>query len=242
MIKMTFAEIHKRCLCLADKEKAAGVARFFKTGKGEYGEGDKFIGLNVPVIKKLAVEFNELTLEEIGKLFDSAIHEERLIGISILNLQYVSAIKKKDLKKQKLLYKKYFAWRKGVNNWDLVDSSAPYLSGHYYFHHEDADLYKLLKSSNLWERRIAVLSCFYYIRQNSFEVPLKSIEARLYDKEDLMHKACGWMLREIGKRDLEILRTFLKSHAHVMPRTALRYSIEKMTGAERKRWMMLKNK
>jgi len=234
---MSFADIHKRCLITGNKEKAEGVARFFKTGKGEYGEGDIFLGINALTVRTLAKEFKELGLAEIKKLFESEIHEERMIGIAILNLQYEKAAKIGNEKQQHILYKKYFSWRKGVNNWDLVDSSAPTLSGHFYFHHDDSDLYKLLQSKNLWERRIAVLSCFYFIRQKSFSIPLKIIEARLYDKEDLMHKACGWMLREIGKRDLKVLRNFLKTHAGEMPRTALRYSIEKMSADERKKWM-----
>jgi len=239
---MSFSEIHKRCLSSGNKVKAEGVARFFKTGKGQYGEGDIFVGLNASEMRSLAKEFKDLELVEIKKLFESAIHEERMIGISILTLQYEQAVKKGDEKLQNDLYKKYFSWRKGINNWDLVDSSAPSLSGHYYFHRDDKDLYKLLKSKKLWERRIAVLSCFYFIRQKSFDVPLKIIEERLYDPEDLMHKACGWMLREIGKRDLKVLRTFLKDHAGQMPRTALRYSIEKMGADERKKWMNQKNK
>lgn len=234
---MSYAEIHNRCLLIGNKEKAKGVARFFKTGKGEYGEGDIFIGINTPAVRALSKEFKDLDLREVKKLFDSEIHEERSIGIAILNRQYEKAVKSVDLKTQTRLYKKYFSWRKRVNNWDLVDSSAPYLSGHYYFHQDDIDLYKLLKSSNLWERRMAILSCFYFIRQKSFDVPLEIIEERLFDKEDLMHKACGWMLREIGNRDLNLLRSFLKKHAAVMPRTSLRYSLEKLNPVERKRWM-----
>lgn len=239
---MSYNEIHKRCLTIGTPEKAKGAARFFKTGKSEYGEGDIFLGINAPAVRALSLEFKDLGLNEIKKLFDSEIHEERSIGIAILSRQYAKVIKSGDFKTQTFLYNKFFSWRKRVNNWDLVDSSAPYLSGHYYFHHDDKDLYKLLQSRHLWERRIAVLSCFYFIRQNSFDVPLRIIEERLFDKEDLMHKACGWMLREIGKRDLKVLRSFLKAHAGKMPRTALRYSIEKMAVGERKKWMNQKNK
>lgn len=218
------------------------MARFFKTSKGEYGEGDIFYGINTPTSKKIAKEFCDLDLDELTKLFQSPVHEERSIGISILGLQYADAIKANDEKSLKRLYKKFYSWKKSVNNWDLVDSSAPYISGHYYFHFEDRDLFKLVKSKDLWDRRIAVVSCFYHIRQSAFDVPLKVIEARLYDKEDLMHKACGWMLREIGKRDVDLMRRFLKDHAHSMPRTALRYSIEKLSPIERKKWMDMKNK
>lgn len=239
---MSYNEIHRRCLHLKDEKKARGVARFFKTGRGEYGEGDIFYGINTPTAKAIAKEFSDLELNEIQKLFQSPVHEERSIGINILIRHYFRAIKESDEKRLRFLYKKYYSWRKGVNNWDLVDSSAPYLSGHYYFHCDSKDLLKLVKSKDLWERRIAVISCFYYIRQSEFKIPLKIIENRLYDKEDLMHKACGWMMREIGKRDSKVLRAFLQTHAHAMPRTTLRYSIEKFSVEERKKWMSLKNR
>lgn len=239
---MTYKKIHQICLSLKDDDRAAGAARYFKTGKGDYGEGDLFYGLSVPTSRGIARDFKNLPLNELEKLFYSSVHEERLIGIHILNLQYAAAIKAVDLKNQNLLYKSFFKWRAGINNWDLVDSLAPFLSGHYYFHYDTKDLWKLAKSRKLWDRRMAVLSCFYFIRQKDFSIPLKIIEARLYDKEDLMHKACGWMLREIGSRDIKILRTFLSAHSHKMPRTALRYSIEKLSEAERKKWLAQKNK
>jgi 3-methyladenine DNA glycosylase AlkD len=239
---MSYKKIHQVCLSLKDEKRSIGVARYFKTGKGEYGEGDTFYGLSVPTSRSIARDFKELSFAEVEKLFHSPIHEERLIGIHILNLQYTKAVKMVDLKIQKHIYKSYFKWRSGINNWDLVDSSAPYLSGHFYFHYDTKDLFKLVKSKKLWERRIAVLSCFYFIRQKDFSIPLKIIETRLYDKEDLMHKACGWMLREIGTRDAKLLRDFLKDHAHSMPRTALRYSIEKFSETERKKWLGQKNR
>ncbi len=241
----TYKEIHTRCLNLKDTERAQGAKRFFKTGKGEYGEGDLFYGISVPQSRKIAKEYYDLSLDQIEKLFKSKIHEERLIGIFILNQQYQKAIKLNDTLLQKNLYKKYFAWRSGVNNWDLVDSSAPYISGHYYFHHSthsfSGDLLKLAKSKVLWDRRIAVLSMFYFIRQNNYKIPLQIIELRLFDDEDLMHKACGWMLREIGKNDKTQLVQFLEKHAATMPRTSLRYSIEKMSDKEKKYFMGLKN-
>ncbi len=235
--KRTSSEIHRRCVLLMNKKKSPGAARFFKTGKGQYGEGDVFLGISVPTTRKIALEFKELSLLEIEKLFFSKFHEERLIGIHILKLQYLESVKRQDENQIKNLYRAFYNLRSGVNNWDLVDSSAPYISGHYFYHFSEKDLRCLNQSGNLWERRIAVLSCFYYIKQEDFKVPLKIIKERLYDDEDLMHKACGWMLREIGKRNLSVLRKFLKIHSSLMPRTALRYAIEKMTKLERRHWM-----
>lgn len=236
----SYRTIHKRCLVLKNDDKAQGVARFFKTGFGQYGEGDIFYGINVPTLRKIASEFKDLLFDEIAKLFASPIHEERLIGVFILNGQYVAALKNGDSALQKKIYKKFFTWRKGINNWDLVDSSAPYIAGHYYFHFDSIDLEKLNKSKNLWDRRMAVVSMFYFIRQHSFSLPLKILKTRLYDKEDLMHKACGWMLREIGKREVDVLLSFLNQHAHVMPRTALRYSIERLPKIKQKDYMSKK--
>lgn len=236
----SYKKIHARCLKLNDKESAQGAMRFFKTGKGEYGEGDLFYGIKSPVLRKLSKEYKDLSLFEIEKCLQSKIHEERLLGLFILVLQYQQSSKLGDEKKHLEIYKLYFKNKAHVNNWDLVDLSAPHISGHFYFHYKSSDLNKILNSKNLWDRRIAVLSTFYFIRQENFDLPLKVLEKRLYDKEDLMHKACGWMLREIGKKDKTQLVQFLEKHAATMPRTALRYAIEKMSEKEKKYFMGLK--
>jgi 3-methyladenine DNA glycosylase AlkD len=234
---MTYNKIHAECLKIGTVAKAESIKRFFKTKKGEYGGHDHFLGIDTPASRKISKPYLNLEMLEIKKLFKSKFHEERSIGIQILVAQYQAAIKAKDLSAQKKIYKKYFSWRHQVNNWDLVDSSAPSISGHYYFHHEDVDLEVLRKSKSLWDRRIAVISMFYFIRQNSFAKPLKIIEGLLYEPEDLMHKACGWMLREIGKRKKSVLVSFLDHHSKHMPRTALRYAIEKMDDKERRHFL-----
>lgn len=238
-MNLSFQTIHQRCLELKDLKKILLVKRFFKSGPGEYGEGDIFFGINVPTTRKLALEFKELSQGEIKKLFLSPVHEERLIGIHILNGQFEMALKKNDIKLIEKLYKQYFSLRKRVNNWDLVDSSAPYITGKYFFHFNSSDLYQILDSKNLWERRIAILSMFYYIKNGQFALPLTVLEKRLFDDEDLIHKACGWMLRELGKRDEQVLKNFLEKFASVMPRTTLRYAIEKFSAKDKKYFMNL---
>lgn len=230
---MSYKIIHQKCLKLKDTTKALGASRFFKTGKGEYGEGDIFFGINVPDSKKIAKAHSDSEESEIEKLLHSKIHEERIIGLHILKLQYERAVKKEDLKNQKKLYQLFFALKSRVNNWDLVDSSAPYISGHFYFHHSHTHLKSLSKSKSLWDRRIAVVSMFYFIRQNELSFSLKVISLHLADKEDLMHKACGWMLREIGKRDKKVLVDYLEKYSSHMARTTLRYAIEKFSKSER---------
>lgn len=239
---MTYKQIHSECLKISNAENAEKSKRFFKTQKGEYGAHDHFFGIEVPASRRIAKLYLNLAMIEIEKLFKSKVHEERFIGILILNSQYQAAIKAEDFRTQKKIYKKFFSWRHQVNNWDLVDSLAPYISGHYYFHHQANDLELLKKSKSLWNRRIAVISMFYFIRQNSFEKPLQIIEELLYEPEDLMHKACGWMLRELGKKDQYVLTDFLNRHAARMPRTALRYAIEKFNEQDRRYFLELKKK
>lgn len=222
---------------LASTGKAAELQRFFKTGPGEYAEGDLFIGVVVPQTRKVAARYKELPLTEIAKLTNSDIHEVRLCGLIILTNQFK---KTRDLNQKKKFFNFYLKELKSgnVNNWDLVDVTAPTL-GEYLLESEDpmVILTKLAKSKSLWERRVSVVFTFAFLRAGDLEPTYEMAERHLGDKHDLMHKAVGWLLREMGKRDPGLLRAFLKEHCHEMPRTALRYSIEKFSESERQRWL-----
>lgn len=238
---MSLKELRSDLKKVADPKRAKLSQRFFKTGKGQYGEGDIFIGITVPDTRKIAVKYGDLSLTEIKELLRSEIHEERLCALHILvnnfNKYYSKRIEIFDFYMDNLKY---------VNNWDLVDTSAHYIIGQYLYHiGKEYHIYKILltnlaKSSNLWERRIAIISTFYFIRNNDFSESLKISKMLLNDKKDLIHKAVGWMLREIGKKDLEVLESFLKVNYKIMPRTMLRYAIEKLP--ESKRLSYLKGK
>ncbi|MAG38599.1 DNA alkylation repair protein [Candidatus Woesearchaeota archaeon] len=221
MIEVVKKELRK----YAHRERVSGVCRFFKTGKGEYGEGDKFFGIYVPDIRKTATKFKELDLENIKILLDSDIHEERLLGLFILVKQFPN--------NEERIYKFYINNIKAVNNWDLVDLTADKIVGKYLFDKNKKILYKFAVSKNLWKRRIAIISTFYFIKKNKFKHSLKISNILLDDKHDLIHKAVGWMLREIGKRDQETEEKFLKKHLKQMPRTMLRYAIERFDKEKR---------
>lgn len=210
--------------------------RFFKTGKGEYGEGDCFIGVKVPHIRKVAKAFSSLALSECEKLLNSKIHEERLLALLILELQFKAG----DAKDQKKIYDFYLRKMDRINNWDLVDCSAYHIVGGYLFQRPRGILIKMAQSKELWVKRIAIIATFHFIKKNDFEDTLKISKILLQDEHDLIHKAVGWMLREVGKRDLKTEEVFLKSHYQSMPRTMLRYAIEKFP--EKKRLAYLKNK
>lgn len=237
---LKYQNVHKVCMIFKNSKAVPGKLHFLQSYKGGYGEGDDALGINVPTSRKIAKQFRLLPLPETQKLLKSRFHEERLIGIFILINQYNQALKDRNHKEIKKIYALFWKNKDGVNNWDLVDSLAPYLTGHFYFHFDKKDLVKLIKSKNLWQRRIAVVSMFYFIRNQKCEYAIDVICKRLYDKEDLIHKACGWMLREAGKRNKELLIGFLNQHAGRMPRTALRYSIEKLSVKEKKYFMGLK--
>ena len=214
---------------------------FFKTGPGQYGHGDQFIGVKVPEVRKVAKQFHDLPFAELKTLLHSPIHEDRLLALLILRPRYERAVKAKDLREQKKIFVFLLNNKKRVNNWDLVDQSAPYITGHFAYANPAAakKIFALILSKNMWDRRIAMVSTFYFIRQNQFDEVVAMAEALLDDQEDLMHKACGWMLREMGKRDLKPLLTFLDQHGGHMPRTMLRYAIEKLP--EKQRIHYLKN-
>lgn len=218
----------------ANSKKAGLLSRFFKTGPGEYGEGDKFLGVMVPKSREVVKEWkNRTSISDAVKLLDSVYHEMRLVGVLLL----VEKFKKGSESERKTVYEAYLSNAKKINNWDLVDLSAPNIVGGYLLHKDKAVLYSLAKSSNLWERRISIISSLAFIKEGHFKTTLDISNVLLKDKHDLIHKAVGWMLREVGKKDTEVLREFLKKHASNMPRTALRYSIEKFSDIERKRWL-----
>ena len=218
---------------VADEKLAKNYARFFKTGKGEYGEGDKFLGMRVGTIRKIAKKHKEISFDDLEKLFEGEYHEYRLAAIFILKHKY-----KEDPKKVVEMYLKNLKY---VNNWDLVDVSAPNIIGNYLYNQPKIIAKKTLQtlaiSKNLWKRRIAIVSTFFFIRQNRFEETIEITKILLKDKHDLIHKACGWMLREVGKRNQKVLESFLDENIKKMPRTMLRYSIEKFEEGKRKSYL-----
>lgn len=204
-------------------KKAKDLQWFFKTGPGEYAQGDIFIGIVVPTLRKISKDFFNLPLSDLEKLLSSPIHEERLISLFIL----IQKFNKSDEKEKQKIFDLYLKNTKYINNWDLVDLSAPQIAGNFLFDKNHAILFTLAKSDILWQRRISIIATFYFIKNKNFDTALKIAETLLLDKHDLIHKAVGWMLREIGKRDFKTEETFLKKHYKNMPRTMLRYAIEK---------------
>jgi 3-methyladenine DNA glycosylase AlkD len=218
----------------ADPEKAKILKQFFKTGKGEYGEGDKFLGIVVPAQRKIAKDFKDLSLPETEELLHGKHHEERLTALLIL----VEKFRTGNAKARKDIFDIYNRNTKFINNWDLVDLSAPNIVGEYLKEKDRLLLYKYAKSTDLWERRISILSTFTFIREGDCDDALKISERLLGDKHDLIHKAVGWMLREVGKKCGEsILEKFLAKHIKNMPRTMLRYAIEKLPESKRKEYL-----
>jgi len=225
--------IHNELLQLANEKIAEHSQRFFKTGKGEYGEGDIFLGIRVPLLRKLVKKYRGISITEVRKLLHSKFHEERLLAVLML----VQLFKSGDESVQKQVYDLYLENTEYINNWDIVDISASNIVGAHLYEKDKAPLYDLVQSKNLWERRIAIIATFYFIRQNEFDDTLKLAEILLNDKEDLIHKAVGWMLREVGKREIELEEEFLQEHYKIMPRTMLRYAIEKFTETSRKMYL-----
>lgn len=225
----SFLALQKELKKLADKKQAQLLQRYFKTGSGEYGEGDIFLGLRSHEIKSVAKNYYDFSLKDIQILLHGDIHEERVCALRILVWQYA-----KSEERRKSIFNFYLKNAKRVNNWDLVDMSAPNIAGDFLLNKSRKILYKLAKSKNLWERRIAVLATFAFIRQKDFEDILKISKILLNDSHDLIHKATGWMLREVGKRDAKILDDFLKRYYKNMPRTMLRYAIERFSEGKRK--------
>ena len=214
---------------LSTNQRAKASAWFFKTGKGQYGEGDVFLGVTVPNQRKIAKKYKTLPLRDIQELLNSEIHEYRLTALFILFHQFP--------KDKETIYHFYLKNTKRVNNWDLVDSSAHKIVGAYLFDKDRSILYQLAKSKNLWEKRIAIISTAYFISKNQFIDTLKISQILLKDQHDLIHKAVGWMLREVGKRNQEVEEGFLNKHHKTMPRTMLRYAIEKFSKEKRTHYM-----
>ena len=214
-------------------KQAELLQRFFKTGKGQYGERDVFLGVKVPVQRSVAKKYIGLSFPKIQELLETNIHEHRLIGLIILNEKY----KKSDESGKGDIFNFYLKNTKNINNWDLVDLSAPKILGEFLLDKKKDILYELAQSKNLWEKRIAVISTFAFIRQQEFEDTLRISKILLNDKHDLIHKAVGWMLREIGKKDQKTLEDFLKQYYKKMPRTMLRYAIEKFDEPLRQKYL-----
>ena len=231
--------VTRKMRALANKKLASAQQGFYQTQPGGYGAGDKFLGISVPRSRKVAKEYKELSLSEIKRLSTSPFHEIRFVALAILVIQFRAA---KNQIVRKRLYETYISMVKGggiVNNWDLVDASAPYL-GEYLIDQPDRVkiLMKLAKNKDLWVQRVAIILTFALIRAGNNKPTLILAKEFLKHPHDLIHKATGWMLREVGKRDLAALRGFLKQHVHQMPRTMLRYSIEHLPKSERKRWLL----
>ena len=230
---MTVQDIQKKLQQLGSKDKAKVLQRFFKTGPGEYGEGDVFIGVRVPDLRKLAKKYQDITIKEVVQLLSSMIHEERFFALLIL----ISKYSKGNEAVKKRIYELYLHNMQFINSWDLVDGSAQHIVGAFLMDKSKEPIYRLAKSDNLWERRIAILSTFHFIKHDKYAETLKISKILLSDEQDLIHKAVGWMLREIGKRHMLTEEIFLKKHYKKMPRTMLRYAIEKFPESKRQKYL-----
>lgn len=229
----TAKAIQKALRSQGDSAIAEHSKRFFKTGKGEYGEGDRFLGIRVPVLRQQIRTYQRISLEELHKLLASPFHEERLFAL----LMMVHQFKKGNEEQKAVIYQMYLDNTPRINNWDLVDSSAHHIVGVYLEDKDRQALYRLARSKDLWERRIAIIATLQFIRHHDFDDTLKISALLINDPEDLIHKAVGWMLREAGKRNHDVEVAFLKTHYQQMPRTMLRYAIEKFPEKERLRYL-----
>ena len=227
------AEIRRELESLGDASQAAILQRFFKTGPGEYGAGDRFRGIRVPVLRGLAKKYQELSLAEARRLLPSTFHEDRLLVLLILIRQYDRG--DQDVRDQ--LHRFYLEHTRFVNNWDLVDVSAPHLLGHYLEDRPKDTLTRLAASGNWWERRLAIIATLHFIKRQDFDETLRIARLLLGDPEDLIHKAVGWMLREVQKRQTAVAEAFLRKHYRQMPRTMLRYAIERLPEARRQAYL-----
>ncbi len=230
---MTLGALRRELRCLADPKVAAGSRRYFKTGPGEYGEGDRFIGVRVPALRTLVRRNPELALEDALVLLASRVHEERLLALLFMVARY----KRAGNGERGRIYRIYLEHTPCINNWDLVDSSAHHILGAHLLERSRRPLYKLAASAVLWERRIAIIATFAFIAGDDFDDALALAECLLEDDEDLIHKAVGWALREIGKRDRKAEEDFLRTHYRSMPRTMLRYAIENFPEGLRRRYL-----
>ena len=220
---------------LRNPARAAALLRFFKTGPGQYGEGDQFLGLTLPQVRQLLRDYRDLSLAEIEKLLESKWHEARTLAVALMAERYPKATPKERV----AMYRLYLRRTDRINNWDLVDISAPAIVGGHLLERSRAPLRRLARSMSVWERRIAMVATASFIRRDQFDDTLELARLLSSDRHDLIHKATGWMLREVGKRDERVLRKFLDRHGADLPRTALRYSLERMSPAIRKRYMAM---
>ena len=228
-----FGTIQKRLKSLGNPEAAAGALRFFKTGPGEYGEGERFRGISAPVLRKLAREYSGLPLADVERLLHSSFHEDRSLALLILVGQFAKA----DDVQKKVIYEFYLSNTRYMNGWDLVDVSAPGIVGGYLLDKDRGPLRKLARSHVLWERRIAIIATQHFIKRGDFGETLRIAGMLLLDREDLIHKGVGWMLREVGDRNREAEEEFLRVHYKQMPRTMLRYAIEKFPEPRRQKYL-----
>ncbi|MDD2902477.1 MAG: DNA alkylation repair protein [Syntrophales bacterium] len=230
---MMLAAVQKELESLGDASRAKNLQRFFKTGPGEYAAGDRFRGLRVPVLRKLAKKYQDLSVAEAEVLLKSPWHEDRLLALFILIRHYYGggqAVKDE-------IHRLYLRNTRWVNNWDLVDASAPHLLGHYLADRDRDTLTRLAASQNLWERRMTIIATLYFIKQQEYDETLKIAGLLLGDPEDLIHKAVGWMLREVEKRENAVAEAFLQAHYRQMPRTMLRYAIERLPEDRRQAYL-----
>jgi len=232
---MNIKDVRETVKKLRNKEKAKLLQRYFKTGPGEYAEGDIFYGITVPALRALAGKFKDLELKDTIALLKSPVHEERFLALIILMARY----RRSDIAGKKNIYRIYLNNTRYINNWDLVDVTAKRIVGDFLSDKDKAPLYKLARSTSVWERRIALLSTLHFIDNGLFGDTLKIARMLLSDEHDLIHKAAGWMLREVGKRDMAVEEDFLKKHSKKMPRTMLRYAIEKFPENKRRAYLGL---
>lgn len=230
---MSLASLRRELQIHADKKRAVHSLRFFKTGPGQYGAGDRFLGIQVPVLRRLARDFRHLPWQTAGSLLPSPFHEERLLALFLL----IGSYQKVTPPQKRQIYYFYLRHTHFINNWDLVDSSAEHIVGAFLADKNRRKLTLLARSRDIWERRIAMLATFHYIKQKDFTDALRVANLLLADRHDLIHKAVGWMLREIGNRDISVEKKFLQSRYKKMPRTMLRYAIEKFPSPERQRYL-----
>jgi 3-methyladenine DNA glycosylase AlkD len=223
---------------LARPERAKSNESFFQTGRGEYGEGDRFLGVTVPQLRTLAREYRDMPLKYVAALLQSRWHEERLLALLILVRQYVRA----DMRTRRSIHQLYLRNTRSINNWDLVDSSAAQIVGAHLDARDRRLLRQLARSRSVWERRIAIIATYHYIRQRDFKDALAVAALLRRDEHDLIHKAVGWMLREIGKRDRRAEERFLRKHARTMPRKMLRYAIEKFPQPLRRKYLSMSHR
>ena len=233
---MTAEDARIKLKSLASPAAAKAATRFFKTGPGQYGEGDTFIGIKVPMLRTMSREFRAMPLNEIGTLLNSPIHEERHLALMVLVLQVARC----DDAQRKQVFDFYLRNTQFINNWDLVDCSAPQIVGGHLLTNPRKPLFRLARSKMLWERRIAIVSTQHFIRHGDFGETLAVSLMLLKDQEDLIHKATGWTLREVGKKDQSVLEAFLDQHGAAMPRTMLRYAIERFSPTQRRAYLRSK--